>query len=842
VPMNGMRRNLRVGNRPALLSSDVPANRSRVLSQARSGVALFCLLWLTSCLPGQQASPSDALRWTVRPGAEAGVLVSSTRSRLEGNHRLIGRRGMVRYGFRVLSGMDVQIQLTAGGSGHVRLRVGEQGLMLYPIRGQVRTHTLTTRTPLQPSLQQLEVSIEAGRRGRIALYGLNLKATQRDEDGDGIGDSTERLLGAPASALNPHRLEMIAAPAVHVSETLVNTPIPIGGEYQADPFARMFLYCGALLGAQSGIRPPIPIGIESMHGLLTSDLREHQHVYFSTLIAALMFPSVHPVISTPSQAGTDYAAILLSALQAAESMAEHADTTLDAGMEGIGVLWSESQDPSGRWNLTSHEQLAVAMPLVRAGIPVQPISPLRLTTPDALSRLRLLIWTAEAVSLPNEPGLSVLVDWVRRGGWLLIIGAPPAPQHATPSPEAASLPALAAKLGLNLKLSDLSDKSDMSDMLDAPHAARWQEMARHGNQPERGTLNRRWVEIDLSPYGGQTVYLRFSDSLPDTGWGARLRQVRLETEGRALTAFYPGTGVERLFLYAHSRSLLTRAGERVADGDAWFVYRFALPRAPRLVLRAELAQEWRVELSLQPPYAERVLVRQRTDLPALTLRHDERLMACEIAGAETLYLYTPLGERASSPATLGVLQTVGRGGIVLLGFSARAFGNSPNGETQLRQLIRFVVGRTSQRYRERSRFTMRRGDWVAAYGTSRTTLLRGTYLDVLDLRLPVLTDVSLEPRTPRLLLRVEERLKRPGLLHTNARQVLRHETANRLAYLLSGAEGIAGVARLSIRNLQGQVQLLDLWGRPVPVNVERSGETLLVRWNMGETGHVLIVR
>jgi hypothetical protein len=50
------------------------------------------------------------------------------------------------------------------------------------------------------------------------------------------------------------------------------------------------------------------------------------------------------------------------------------------------------------------------------------------------------------------------------------------------------------------------------------------------------------------------------------------------------------------------------------------------------------------------------------------------------------------------------------------------------------------------------------------------------------------------------------------------------------------------VARLSIRNLQGQVQLLDSWGRSVPMNVERSGATLLVRWHMSEAGHVLIVR
>jgi hypothetical protein len=834
VAMNGMRWNLQAGKRPVRLSSSVPANPRCGLRQSRCGFALFFLLWFPACLNGQSASPSDALLWTVRPGAEAGVLLGSAGSRLVGDHRLIGRRGTVRYGFRLLSGMDVQIQLTAGGSGRVRVRVGERGLTLYPIRGQVRTHTLTMRTPLQPPIQQLEVAIEAERRGRVVLYGLNLRATQRDEDGDGIGDSTERLLGAPASALLPRRAEGVAMPAWRVSEAIVNAPIPIGGEYQTDPFARMFLTCAGLAGAQSDSRRPIPIGIEPMQELLMNDLREHQRVYLGTLMATLMFPSIRPVLSMPSLAGADYAALLLSAFQSVEAMAEQREVVWDAGMEGIGMVWSEPSAPSE--DQPSHELFAVAMPLVRAGIPLQPISPSRLANPDVLSPLRLLIWMAEVVPLPSQNEAAVLADWVRRGGWLLIIGAPAPSLHTTASPNTASLPLLATLLGLELKMSDLSGTAAGLD------SSAWQEVARHGSQSERGTLNRRWVEIDLSAYGGQMVYLRFSDSIPETGWGARLRQVRLEADGRTLTAFYPGTAVERLFLYAHSKSLLTRTGERVADGDAWFVYRVALPRASHLLLRVELAQEWRVELSLQPPFPERVLARQRTDLPMLTLRHDERLVAYELAGAETLYLYTPSGERLSSPATVGVLQTVGRGGIVLLGFSGRAFGNSPNGETQLRQLIRLVVGRAGQRYRERARLAVRRGDWVVAYGTYRMTLLRGTYLDVLDPRLPVLTDVPLEPRMGRMLLRVEDRLKRPGLLHTNAQRVLQHETTQQLAYLLQGPEGVPGVARLSMRNLQGQVQLLDRWGRPVPMNVERAGGTLLIRWNMSEAGHVLLAR
>ncbi|MCS7065299.1 MAG: hypothetical protein NZL85_03370, partial [Fimbriimonadales bacterium] len=786
-------------------------------------------------LYGQDARATGMLRWTVRPGSEGGVLTSSTRSRIEGDRRIVGRRGIVTYSFRLLSGMDVQIQLTVGGNGRVRIRTPEQGLLLQRIAGRVQTYTLVTRTPYRPPIQTLQVVLEADRRGQVVFYGLTLRATQRDEDGDGIGDSTERLLGAPANALKPMLPQGgTSEPIEGVMRSWVQTPALLGGEYQVDPFSMVFLRCSMLAGWWHHKQRHLTLAIDPMLDLAVRDPREHLRTCLGASVATLMFPEIRPIISIEpsreqlSALPPDYAAVIFSAARAVEAMAESEGATLDAGAEGIGMLVSDSPLPD------ESDSLALALPLVRAGVPLQMRLLSRVAEHHYLRNVRLLLWTPEAVSPLGEAEVDALASWVRGGGWLLAVGAPNGAGASTP------LHGLVARLGLSLNLSDLSDKQGSSDA-----AVAWQEVARHGTQPERGTLNRRWLEIDLSPYAGQTLYVRFSDSLPDTGGGALLRQARLEADGRILTAFYTGTPIERLFLYAHSKSLLTRNGERVVDGMAWFVYRFPLPAAVRITLRVEIAQEWRVELSTQPPYPERVLVRQRTDLPMLTLRHDERLTACELPGAEALYLYqssSPGGGEQGAGVPVGLLQPVGRGGIALIGVSGRAFGNSPNGEMQLRQLIRFVAGRAGLRYRERARFTVRRGDWVAAYGTYRLTILRGVYLDALDPRLPVLTDVPLEPRTPRLLLRVDEHLKRAGMLHTNAQIVLQHTTPAQLAYLLRGPEGALGVARVSIRGLKGQVQLLDGVGNPAAANVERSGGTLLIRWNLSQSGHVLIVR
>lgn len=322
---------------------------------------------------------------------------------------------------------------------------------------------------------------------------------------------------------------------------------------------------------------------------------------------------------------------------------------------------------------------------------------------------------------------------------------------------------------------------------------------------------------------GRRYMCAFVTACPIRAGGALVRQVRLEADGRTLAAFYTHTAVEPLFLYHHTGSLLNSRGERFADRDAQFTYRFALPQARKIVLKVEIAQEWLVEISTTLPYPERVLRPTRADLPAIIIRNDE-----------SLYTY--------EGAPVAVLRRVGHGGIVLLGVSGRAFGNLSQGDVLWRAIMRYLCAQAGIRYRKRARMLARRGDWVAVWGTYRTTTLRGTYLDVLDPRLPIQTDISIEPNQARLFLQVDGKLQKPGLLHTNARIVLRHETPKTLAYLVEGPRGVEGVARIAIRGLKGQITLTDTLGNPLPVNSQREGDTLLVRWNLSPEGQVLSLR
>ncbi len=988
-----------------------------------------------------QAIP-NRLEWLVKPGSEQGLLTNSVRSRIEGNARLIGNRGSATYSFRLLSGMDVAIRITAGGRGQVRIRAGNTGLLVRRLPTTIQTLNLTTRVPLSAPIQTLQVIFESTPRGQVRLVEMQVVATDRDEDGDGIPDGLERLLGAPANALRPlvpnrvrtlyqtgsdytprldlmtdgvmmygvdsqrfanwssagypivmmdgfrdylpyadafpeqvqtrrdgtrlqietsfylaptperiaqlteRYLRMVAAGvmgvcpeepeywadagyepafqalyqqvlgrawqppheshsarwtadrlkarlmnqalftilnavrarkpsvkrmvAVHsplnyalwriclahydllfspdspVEEIIgqvwsdtVRTPIPSEGDLRPEPFAMAFLEYSSLAGLVRGTDRRLWFLSDPLSDVQARPISEHQAYYFATLVASMMFPEAtgYEVLPWPERifgnVPADYATTILSAIRASEAFANQPQATLDAGVEGIGALFSDSMTAvRGEPEIAPVEDLcALTVPLVKAGIPVNMLSLQRAPERGYLVGTRVLIWTPETVKPLREAELRALAEWVQNGGWLWIVGGTngydeipnqPWRQAGQPTP----VHWLMQMLGTTLQMETVRPQPAPPDT--------WREIARHGTTPEPGTLNRRWLEIDLSQYAGQTVYLCFRDSLPDTGWGALVRQVRLEADGRTLTAFPTGSPVEAMFLYTNDGSLLNSAGERYADRNAQWVYRFPLPNAQRIALRVEIAQEWLVELSTQPPYPERVLEPTRTDLPRLVLRGDENITYYSAPNSTPLYLH--------EGRPVGISLSVGRGGVVLLGASGRLFGRMRGGDDACRAVARLVCGQANLRYRERARILARRGDWVAVYGTTRTLTLRGTYLDVLNPRLPIQTDIPTEPSVPRLLLQVDGRLQRAGMLHTNARIVLQNETSQQLAYYLRGPEGVNGVARLSIRGLRGQATLTDTFGTPQPLNAEREGNTLLVRWNMSPTGHVLMVR
>ncbi|MFN3690158.1 MAG: hypothetical protein ACK4UU_04450, partial [Fimbriimonadales bacterium] len=573
------------------------------------------------------------LEWRIRPNNEAGVLSQSVRSRIEGNARLIGNRGSATYTFRVLGGMDIGIRLTASGSGRVRVRTQAGGLLVRPLRGGVQLLNLTTRVPLNPPVQSLQITIEAARRGQVRVYALEVVAADRDEDRDGIGDGVERLLGAPANALRPmtpalprtcyqtgadytprldlatdavlaygfdparlanwkargypvflmggfregisyaeanphavqrrqdgtpiaidtsfyltptperiemlvrHYLQMLDAGAdavcpeepeywadagyeeafralyqerlgiawsppdeshaarwradwlkaqlmqeavfailnavrahkpsakrmvaIHsplnyalwriclahhalifganspVEEVIgqvwsdtVRTPIPSDGDYRAEPFATAYLEYASLAGLMRHSDKRLWFLSDPLSDVLSHPIAEHQRFYFSTLVAALMFPEAtgYEVLPWPERifgsVPADYATVILSAARACEAIAQQTGTALDAGVEGIGMLFSDSMAAvRGAPEIAPVEDMmTLGVTLVNAGVPLTLHSFQRLAESPLPHGLRILLWTPETVKPLREVELRALADWVQNGGWLFVVG------------------------------------------------------------------------------------------------------------------------------------------------------------------------------------------------------------------------------------------------------------------------------------------------------------------------------------------------------------------------------------------------------------------------------------
>jgi len=791
----------------------------------------------------RQVGLVPALRWQVVPPSESPFLIQAERSRIEGRARLIGSRGRAVYGFRVLSGMAVSVVVQASGAGRIRLRTEAGGLAVRSLVRGVQSYRFTVCIPLQPAVQTLQVVVESLRRTQIRIFSVEVAASDRDEDGDGIGDGVERLLGASAGALRPRSATTLRFLAEGESaprslQEVVGqvgagcAPIPFRGESQSLPFACAYLQCASLAGLTRQSDRQLWLRMNPFSEVATAGRRAD---YMASAIASAMFGEVQgyelPPIPerVPDSMLLEDVSASLSLVQALESLAEQRTVTIDAGVEGMAALFGE-MPPAGQ-GVASEDLMALLAPLVHAGVPVQMIPIQRAGEPNLLRGVRLLMWTPESVKPQRESEVDALAQWVRQGGWLVIVGGTNDLDALAETPWRQG--GFASPLHWLLAKCDVAAEIHTEPAPPAPPEA-WRELGRHGDQPQQGTLNRRWVEFDLSAYAGQTVYVRFRDSLPETGWGARVRRVRLEADGRTLAAFSPGTPAGPLFLYHEQGSQRNANGERAADGGASFTYRFPLPQAQRITLRVEIAQEWLVELSTTPPYPERVLNPTRPDLPAIPVRRDESLTRYTIEGSEPFYLW--------QGAPVGVIQRVGRGGLAFLGVSGRAFGNLPRGDEMWRAVLRYLCAQAEIRYRERARILAKRGDWVAVWGTYRITTLRGTYLDVLDPRLPIQSDIPIEPNRAGLFLQVDARLQRAGLLHTNARVVLQHETPRALSYLVQGPEGAHGVARIAIRGLKGQATLTDTLGNPLPVNTQRERETLLVRWNLSPAGQVLTIR
>ncbi|GCE09953.1 GxGYxYP domain-containing protein [Dictyobacter aurantiacus] len=128
------------------------------------------------------------------------------------------------------------------------------------------------------------------------------------------------------------------------------------------------------------------------------------------------------------------------------------------------------------------------------------------------------------------------------------------------------------------------------------------------SQPITDGLNRAIYTMDLShELGGEAVYLRFADAFPQDGWGASVRRISVNADGKNIIQFVTCTQDEEQYIFDHGRSGCDMSGldpHRFSDGMRYFVYRFVPPAGTRqLVVNAEMWNEFNVSASSVRPLA-----------------------------------------------------------------------------------------------------------------------------------------------------------------------------------------------------------------------------------------------
>jgi len=121
----------------------------------------------------------------------------------------------------------------------------------------------------------------------------------------------------------------------------------------------------------------------------------------------------------------------------------------------------------------------------------------------------------------------------------------------------------------------------------------------------RDGSNRNTYSIDLSHLiedsPDRTIYVCFSDSIREDGWGPSVWHFVLEGDGKALADFdVDGSAEEKEYLYKDSNTAIDN-DHRFADVNSYWIYRFTIPKgAKTLVARVDMSNQFHVSASSSP--------------------------------------------------------------------------------------------------------------------------------------------------------------------------------------------------------------------------------------------------
>ena len=215
------------------------------------------------------------------------------------------------------------------------------------------------------------------------------------------------------------------------------------GEKAERTFETAFLEYGAMMNLVRSTGRHVWFLADPVEDDASHDWGDYRRNWEATLTASLLHPDVanYEIMPWPERIYTSnypsledhskrvpiphaYETELTTVTQALKTVGNY-PVTRRSGIKGIGVLISdtlmfERGEPNGSDEALGHIY-GIAMPFVKAGVPVEPVQLESVTLPNYLSRYKLLYLTYRGQK-PQTPDVhKALTEWVRKGGKLVVV-------------------------------------------------------------------------------------------------------------------------------------------------------------------------------------------------------------------------------------------------------------------------------------------------------------------------------------------------------------------------------------------------------------------------------------
>lgn len=552
-------------------------------------------------------------------------------------------------------------------------------------------------------------------------------------------------------------------------------------------------------------------------------MEDYHDNYEKTLVASLMFPEVdaYEVMPWPTRiygrVPDEFATEISSIIAALQDMHKQKNVQLDMGTQGIATFVADSMGwQRGSPHKSNYDCFyGLTLPLIYRGIPIQVAQLERAPEKGYLDPYKVILMSYDIMK-PMKPEYNqALADWVKRGGVLVFFGGTDA-YNALPewwrkrgfeSPQED----LYRRLGIDAKL--ISITRDNSG---------YTELART-DAPYRKGENRKVYRFDLKPFAKSgTIYVRFRDAYSDDGWGPAVFSVKLVSDGKILAQFNAGTEAEKKHISDDFGSILLNDLLRFADADAYWVYRFEVPKGSSPVLEVDMQNQFVVEAASKPTQSNWKLF----------FTKDSPLLGCHDPSIEVHKKWTltvsdsyngGIYKLTNGSGCVVFEHKFGKGRLIHVGIAPSYFASSSDAADLLRAFVAYACDCAGLTYRTQQWMAIRRGKYVAVRTFDGEKRLRGYYVNILDPKIPVIKDPAVLSQKCGLYCDVSSEMSGgPKLLYSSCKVEQKSETGNVTHLRLSGPLKTKGVARIytggrSIESVQ-----------PAEVKVEHAGDTVLV--------------